>query len=370
MKNLFTRFAFAVALGGLMISNSPVFAQGTAFTYQGRLDNGTNLANGNYDLTFSLFNASVSGSQIGSTITNLDVVVSNGLFTTSADFGPVFNGTAYWLQIGVRSNGGSSFTLLTPLQELTPTPYSITAENVSGVIPLSQLPATVALISDPGSTGSKNFFAGQEAGNASLSGAANTGVGYEALFGNASGNYNTALGVSALAHDYTGGYNTALGAAALEWNNTGSYNTATGYNAMANIPSYVTGDYNTANGAWALTDDDSGSNNSAIGVQALYQNTTGNGNIALGYQAGYDNLSGNDNIDIGNVGSSSDNGVMRLGTPGLQSKTIIAGTAVGLNTSTPSQALEVNGNFVEIDGANAYNGAGQPRHSSRLSGRD
>jgi hypothetical protein len=37
---------------------------------------------------------------------------------------------------------------------------------------------------------------------------------------------------------------------------------------------------------------------------------------------------------------------------------ITQGGNVGIGTYSPSQALEVNGSFVQIDGANAYNGAG------------
>jgi hypothetical protein len=36
---------------------STCFAQTTAFTHQGRLNNGGSPANGSYDLTFALFNA-------------------------------------------------------------------------------------------------------------------------------------------------------------------------------------------------------------------------------------------------------------------------------------------------------------------------
>jgi hypothetical protein len=51
--------------------------------------------------------------------------VTNGLFTVTLDFGSVFNGNATWLSITVRTNGGAGFTALSPLQELTPTPYAI-----------------------------------------------------------------------------------------------------------------------------------------------------------------------------------------------------------------------------------------------------
>src|SRR5208282_678800 len=69
--------------------------------------------------------------------------VTNGLFTVLIGFGPgVFTGANYWLQIGVESNGISSFTTLTPRQELTPTPYAIfanTSSNLSGTVSAAQL---------------------------------------------------------------------------------------------------------------------------------------------------------------------------------------------------------------------------------------
>jgi len=114
-------------------------AQGTAFTYQGHLENGGNPATGLYDFTSALYNASSGGAQVGSTITLPAVPVTNGLFSVLLDFGAVFNGTTYWLQIGVRSNGVGSYVALNPRQELTPTPYAITAENLDGTLLASQL---------------------------------------------------------------------------------------------------------------------------------------------------------------------------------------------------------------------------------------
>ncbi len=65
----------------------------------------------------------------------------NGLFTTTLSFGSVFNGAAYWLEIGVRTNGSTgSFTILSPRQAITPTPYAITANSASNL--LGTLPAT------------------------------------------------------------------------------------------------------------------------------------------------------------------------------------------------------------------------------------
>jgi len=134
MKNLFARLAFVATLASVLISTEPVLAQGTAFTYQGRLNSGTNPANGNYNFQFSLFTTSSGGSQTGSTVATNGVIVSNGLFTVAIDFGSsVFIGATYWLQIDVETNGASSFTTLMPRQQLTPAPYSIFAENSGAV---------------------------------------------------------------------------------------------------------------------------------------------------------------------------------------------------------------------------------------------
>jgi hypothetical protein len=74
MKTKLHRPFIALALLALPTFNFPLStaqAQGTAFTYQGQLNNGANPVNGSYDLTFSLFNARTGGTQVGSTVTNL-----------------------------------------------------------------------------------------------------------------------------------------------------------------------------------------------------------------------------------------------------------------------------------------------------------
>jgi hypothetical protein len=97
---------------------------GTAFTYQGRLMDGANPANGSYDLQFALFDALSGGAQVGSPLVKSAIPVADGLFTVSLDFGAgVFAGDKRWLEIGVRPGGsGGEFTTLAPRQELTPTP--------------------------------------------------------------------------------------------------------------------------------------------------------------------------------------------------------------------------------------------------------
>ena len=115
----------------LLLPSSRVLAAdpGTAFTYQGRLTSGGSDVNQSCDFQFSLYDASSSGSQVGSTLTKSSVSVSDGRFNTSLDFGSsAFTGSAGFLEIAVRCPAASgSYTTLSPRQELTPTPYAITA---------------------------------------------------------------------------------------------------------------------------------------------------------------------------------------------------------------------------------------------------
>jgi hypothetical protein len=161
MKSKFNHIIVALtfmALCTLHSALSTAEAQGTAFTYEGQLNSSGSPANGNYDFTFALFdNSSTNTGQVGNTLTNLNVGVTNGLFTVTLDFGDVFTGNATWLAIGVRTNSGANFTGLSPLQELMPVPYamyapnagfaacanSVAATNITGTIPLAQLPAAI-----------------------------------------------------------------------------------------------------------------------------------------------------------------------------------------------------------------------------------
>ena len=94
------------AICSLIVSANLAFSQGTAFTYQGRLDRAGSPVTGLYDFTNALYNASSGGAQAGATVTLTAVPVTNGLFTVLLDFGGVFNGTTYWLQIGVPCSRG------------------------------------------------------------------------------------------------------------------------------------------------------------------------------------------------------------------------------------------------------------------------
>lgn len=121
-------------------------AQGTAITYQGKLSDSGAPANGTYDLQFAIYDASTNGDLMGSALTNTATQVSNGLFTATLDFGGVFNGNNYWLQIAARTNRSGTFTQLNPRQPFTPAPYAIfanTASNLLGALAATQLSGTL-----------------------------------------------------------------------------------------------------------------------------------------------------------------------------------------------------------------------------------
>jgi formylglycine-generating enzyme required for sulfatase activity len=120
-----------------------------AFTYQGRLLEGGTPAQGAHDLRFSLFAGGTGGTPLAASLTNPAVVVGNGVFTTTLDFGvDALSGAGGWLEIAVRpGNSDGEFTILHPRQKLTPSPYSIftlKAASLAGPLPDSQLSTNVA----------------------------------------------------------------------------------------------------------------------------------------------------------------------------------------------------------------------------------
>jgi hypothetical protein len=109
-------------------------ALGTAFTYQGRLLVSLAPPNTPHDFQFALFDSAAGGVQVAGPVTNANVAVSNGVFTTKIDFGEAaYNGDKRFLQIAVRPAGSGAFTTLSGRQEITPAPYAIYALNVGNV---------------------------------------------------------------------------------------------------------------------------------------------------------------------------------------------------------------------------------------------
>ncbi len=102
------------------------------FTYQAQLEDSGELATGNYDFRFQLFDASAGGSAVGAQIFRTNTPVADGLVNTTVNFGGVgiiFDGERRWLEVAVRPAGVGTYTVLGPRQELTTTPYAAYALN-------------------------------------------------------------------------------------------------------------------------------------------------------------------------------------------------------------------------------------------------
>ncbi|MBX3724319.1 MAG: hypothetical protein KF823_00180 [Xanthomonadales bacterium] len=130
-----TAIRLLTALGLLLAAllTAPVArAMGSAFSYQGTLEDGGQPAHGLYDFRFRLVNSDFNG--IG-TVTLDAVPVSAGVFTVELDFGPspsLYPGTfVRYLEIGIRDAGSTDpFEILAPITQLHPVPYARRAQTV------------------------------------------------------------------------------------------------------------------------------------------------------------------------------------------------------------------------------------------------
>ncbi len=123
---------FITALTALLSGAAPAGLTSSTFTYQGRLGDAGQPANGVYDLQFSLRDAATAGTG-GAPVVVEDVTVQNGLFTATLDFGEdAFSEGARWLEIGVRPGAAiTEFTLLSPRQPVTAAPLAVHAVHAT-----------------------------------------------------------------------------------------------------------------------------------------------------------------------------------------------------------------------------------------------
>jgi len=330
---------FALIFGLAQVSF--VYAQTTAFTYQGRFTDGGTAANGTYDMQFKLFDG--SGNQVGSTLTNSAVQVSSGVFTVQLDYGAaVFSGADRFLEICVRPAGNADpYTILSPRQALTSAVYAIragsttTADNaiqLGGVAANQYVQTNDSRLTDsrtptPGSADYiQNGSSLQAASNFNISGNGTAGGALSANIVNATGQYNlggqrlitagpnnntfagfgagaadlgaqtaTFFGKNAGNHNTTGQGNTFVGAFAGSSNTTGLGNSFFGESAGANNTAAGNSffGYNTG---WGTT---TGTSNSFFGFHAGTVNQTGSFNSFFGSEVGTNNNGANDNSFFG-----------------------------------------------------------------------
>lgn len=135
-----------LALGALLLGIQWAGAQGTGFTYQGRLLVNGSAANGSNDFQFRIYTDPAIGGSVGPVLTKTNVIVTDGLVNLELDFGAnVFTGGDRWLQISHRSTPPiilpppvpppppPPYTNMFPRVRLTPAPYAIFAGSAATV---------------------------------------------------------------------------------------------------------------------------------------------------------------------------------------------------------------------------------------------
>jgi hypothetical protein len=329
------RLRFILAILVLALSATVSVAQTTSFTYQGRFTDGGTAADGTYDMQFKLFDA--VGNQIGSTITNGAVSVTSGVFTVQLDYGAVaFPGVDRFLEIGVRRAGsGDSYTVLSPRQPLTSTPYAIragtatisdTATNATqlGGVAANQFVQTNdtrlsdARAPNPGSSSYIQNTNAQQAANFNINGSGTVSGSLSGGIVNATSQYNLG-GVRAF--NILGTSNVFVGQDAGLSNSSGLRNSFFGANAgLLN----TTGIDNSFVGALAGDSNTTGFSNSFMGSGAGSNNTTGNQNSFFGKEAGAANQTTGNNSFFG----------YKAGTANMASSNSFFGSLTGIVNTT------------------------------------
>ncbi len=118
----------------VVLFDQTILAQGTAFTYQGKLTDGGNPASGQNDFQFKLYDALTGGTQQGGTVTVTNVTITAGISTVQLDFGACascFDGAPRFLETAVKPTSGSTYTTLSPRQQVTSTPYAVQTINTT-----------------------------------------------------------------------------------------------------------------------------------------------------------------------------------------------------------------------------------------------
>jgi hypothetical protein len=106
-----------------------------------------------------------------------------------------------------------------------------------------------------------------------------------------------------------------------------------------------------------MASNSTGDENTASGAYALAGNTTGSNNIAIGFCAACNVTGGNsNNIEIGTAGASTDNGVISIGTSGVQTSFFaqgIYGISSGSNNAIPV-LIDSSGQLVTVSSSRRF----------------
>ena len=118
------KYIIALILTIICVSGA-AFGQTSSFNYQGKLTETGTAATGTYQFQFKLYDSAAGGAQIGATLSDVPVNVTDGTFSANLDFGAAaFSGADRYLDISVRKTAGDPYTPLTPRQKLNSAPYA------------------------------------------------------------------------------------------------------------------------------------------------------------------------------------------------------------------------------------------------------
>jgi hypothetical protein len=335
---------------GLIITFSMivVFSQDMPqrISYQGVLKDaaGVIVPNGEYILTFKLYNVETGGPEIWVETKPIDVI--DGIINTElGNLEPIppqiFAGLT-WL--GITVGAGNE---LIPRIALTSVPYSFMSMNVADssvnsakiragevVKSLNGLKDSVRLIAGSNititPTGNNLTISSSGGGTGTISGSGTTNYlprfSGESTIANSiiyqtGGNLGIGTTTPTVKFELAGsdakiygltlgrgsgskGTNVAFGFQSLDANTTGESNTAIGFSSLNNN---TTGNSNSSFGAQSLLSNSSGSRNSSFGTASLAQNTSGNDNSGFGDLSLHGNTNGYENSAFGSGSLQNNN---------------------------------------------------------------
>lgn len=134
------RTAAALALAAGLASVSHAEPLTSSFVYQAQLNAGGVPANGAHDLRFRLYDAASGGLQVGPALCLDNATVVAGAVSAVLDFGAVFDGRRFYLEVDVRADTGldcsdaSGYDTLSPRQAFSATPqasFSLTSATAA-----------------------------------------------------------------------------------------------------------------------------------------------------------------------------------------------------------------------------------------------
>ena len=137
-KNTVGMFLFIlVSVFWVLPASGQVVSVGAGFTYQGRLSQSHQAAEGLFGMRFSLWddpNSVKEEYRIGLIQTVSSVLVARGIFSVvlngQKQFGDeAFTGESRWLEIAVKGPDDPNYIVLRPRQLLTAAPYALTSLN-------------------------------------------------------------------------------------------------------------------------------------------------------------------------------------------------------------------------------------------------